>query len=826
MKKFILLLIIASLLLINLSSAIVWDNAAYWTFNETSGLAVDIAYGTNNGTLSNQILRGVPGILNNSYKFNNTGSVLVANSRSVNFTQNMSFSFWINSTNFNGDSFIFSKINGTTGWDFMANDSGFLNRYMLRLRNISGDGTFIRLVGGGLNSSLWTHVVVTSNSSSLTLYQNGLFANTTLWSGSFLTNTLPLNITYATSSSNGTILDEIGFWNRTISPSEIQELYNSGKALQFRTFLFSVNLNSPSDNSTIVSSNVVFNATIPVSSGAFNLTNATLYLYNSTAIFNQTTNFLANNVSNSSLWNITLGRIDDYKWNVLGCQTDGIIHNCTFAPNNFTFSFGVLVNSNTYNLTTSESFTESFVTNITIPSSESVSSANLIWNGTLYSGNIDGTGTNYILSRTITIPSGTGNKTWYWSINFASGSQQNTSNLIQTVNSLSVDNCSSNTMQIFNFTLYDEDSRNNLTGTIELIINFFNTQRTASAGSFNASYAVNATTSAKVCVAQTNSTYNLDYQAKYYSNSSYVVEYKFAQALTFNNNTGIQSVKLYDLLDSRSTSFTITLQNPDLSKINGAVIDIQRQYVPINQFISIESPLTKNDGSSVGHLVAKEIYYNFIVNQNGTLLGTFNNQLVQCQNEVTGDCRINLNLIQATASFPDFNNYGNISTNFLWSSSTRTLYFTFVSTDSLTHIVAWNVSRMDNYGNNTICTNSLLGTTGAFTCVIPALYGNSSIVADIFSDGSFLGESGFSLQPSSQDIFGGTKVILGLLMYSTLTLLLIGHPIMIIVGAVLGMGFAVGFHVIDGGTFFGNSSIFLWFVIAGAIVIFYFRNKT
>lgn len=470
---------------------------------------------------------------------------------------------------------------------------------------------------------------------------------------------------------------------------------------------------------------------------------------------------------------------------------------------------------------------ETFITNIT---TSGVPFSNyLIWNNTQYSGSAIALGGNsYTLSSTITIPQNiTGNITWFWKMNFSTGDIGNLSNHTQEVRQLSIDNCGTFTNQVLNFTLYDEDSRiNRINGTIELIINLWNNQRSALVQTFNNSYTVTTISTARVCIDNVNNNLSMDYQAKYYGNSSYVTEYKFAQAIPVTSTTTVQQINLYDLLDSRSTAFTISLSSSDLSKIRGAVVDVQRQYIPINQFISVESPLTNNDGDAVAHLVHNEVYYNFVVTQNGTLLGTFNNYLVQCQNFVTGDCRISLNLIQSSPRIPDFKNYGNITGAFTWSPSTRNLLFSFLSTDGLAHNVSWNVLKLDSWGNSTICTTSAVATTGTFSCTIPTIYGNSSIQTQVYSDGIFLGNSIFSLQPSPGSVFGGTRVVLAIVMYSTLTLMMIASPVTIIIGAVLGMIFAGLFHLVDGGSFIGNSSILLWFLIAAGVIIFYMRNKT
>lgn len=582
-----------------------------------------------------------------------------------------------------------------------------------------------------------------------------------------------------------------------------------------------VTLNSPANNTGFFATSQVFNASLTPT--GTNIVNASIFVWFSNGtLFNQTRNLITGSTTNSTVWNITGFIIGNYKWNVLGCITNS---SCYFAPNNQTFSYDGITNSNMYNATTLPGAVESFVTNVTVPSNLGLSTATFYWNNTAYIGSIASDGVNSILSNTLTIPNVTGAKSWFWSLTFNNGINFNLSSLTQTVGGIQIDSCGTFTQRIFNYSLYDEDARTALNGTVELLLNVYAPRSTTLLTSFNASYSLLNSQAAGVCVNLTNATYSVDYQAKYYGNSSYEVEYKFAQSVIITNTTATQQVPLYDLLDSRDTTFSIILQNPDLSTINGAVVDVQRQYPALNQYISVESPLTDSIGTTAAHLVAAEVYYNFVVSKNGTILGTFNHQLVQCQNPITLDCRVNLNLVQSTGTFTDFTNYGNISIDFTWQQSIRTLGVTFLSTDGLSHTVSWNVTKLDQWGNTTICNNQATGTGGSFSCFVPLSYGNGSVLVNMHSDNINLGYNTFNLGSASSSVFGGTGVVLALLMYSTISLLLIAHPVTLVIGSLLGLIFASAFHLVDGGSFIGNASIILWFIIAGGILIYWMRNR-
>jgi len=855
------------------------DLEIYYYLNTTSGIETDSRskhYNITNITIG--VKRGETGISNNSFYVNGSKSVFETNFSTApmkNAIVNSSkgaISIWFNwkgnATNSQQMLFQFNNLSQPqTQLQIMFDNTTLTQRFQVALTNTSGHNDWIMvsddLLLRNVTLGMWNHIVLNHNGTSPQLYYNGTLIDTTftdssnisMWLGGLYNQVGQGGLSGARFSFgaqrdrdlnqlnfNGTI-DEVGIWNRSLEAHEVMALYNNGTGIFFNPFSSSadnsltVTLISPAHTNSDINSTVNFTASIVYGSG-LKATNATAWIYysNGSLFRNSNSSAFGLGAGQTIQTNITVSGIppSNFTWNIGACGF--VVSNssvfCAFSGGNRTYLVKERILAENYSSTAILGNTEFFQLNITIPDTGSLLNTYLVYNNTfnIVVPELTG-GNNYSLTKNLDVEgflSGA-NVTFLWSILYSNGFNSNSTSRTQEVYIKSFDNCTSFNHNILNFTLHDEDERTFLNGTIEVIVNLLNTERSSIIASFNRSYTVidDGKSSARVCTTDLESEFSLDYQTKYFSNTTlYAVEYKFARAIPIDNSTATQNVKLYDLVDVRNTPFKIILQSQTLDIIEDAIIDIQRQYIPINQFISIESPLTNNEGEAISHLVAKEIYYNFIVTKNGTLLGTFNNNLVQCQNEVTGDCRIILNLIESTSRLPDFENYGNISATFTWLQSSRTLNFNFLSQDNLNHRVAWNVSKFDNYGNNTICTNQITGTGSSFTCVIPHTYGNTSILAEIYSDGIFLGRSTFSLGLAAEDIWGGTKVILGLVMYSTLTLLFIGHPVTIIIGAIIGMSTVAAFRIVDGGTFLGNASILLWFVIAGFIIIHYMRNKS
>jgi hypothetical protein len=605
-------------------------------------------------------------------------------------------------------------------------------------------------------------------------------------------------------------MDNVGQFNVTMD--EVQ-IYNTSLTQAEVTTLF--NAQGSSNNVT----------TVNVGNGRFNLTLTANGTEESTETVGSLNSFINNYLSNCTLISSTC-RVPF----VFSSESTGTINytNLNFSNEGFT------ENSITFNEVAGTGTSQSFTINITYDSSYwSSISASFTYNNTAQSTSKIGSGNNILYNTTLTTPATLTNlnKTFFWSFTFTNGSGSsqsfNSTSNTQNITPLSIDDCSTNGHRILNLSLFDEDARTTfINGTIEVIAELFTVGTTDLIGSFNNSYDYSPTPGAGVCLSNINQSSDLYYQVKYNANVTYATEYKFAQAITINNETGTQQVDLYNLLDHRSTPFDIILRGSDLTIIQGAIIDIQRQYVPINQFISVESPRTDFDGSVIANLVLRNELYNFIVTKNGTTLGTFNGYNVECQNDATGDCRIELNLIASTNNPTDFSSIGNLSYNYLWNPTTRSLSLNFLTTDGLEHSISWNVTRLDNFGNETICTNTASATSGTFLCSVPASLGNTTILAQLYSDGRYLGANSFSFGDTPSDIFGGTRVILGVLMYSTLIMLMAFNQVGMIIGAFLGMGFAAGFRIIDGGSFLGNSFILAWFFIAGIIIIVYMNKIT
>ena len=347
MKKLILFII--PIILISLVSALTWDGISYWDLNENAGNnAKDIEYGKNNMSLTDvgELSWGNAKLGSSAILFNGNGYLNASDSNSLNLT-NGSISMWVNRSFANGTAYyLFRKglySDNDNTHQFTCRWDSTNNFYC----TIGTGGGSVGLTGvSAITPHKYHHLVFTWNSSSLVLYIDGIHDATQTHSALPISSTGELSFGYgrsATSTLNWTgSMDEIGLWNRSLTSVEVGELYNSGSGIMnpksATTSSIVTTLITPTNDEALFNNPITFNASIyPVS---LNLTNATLYIWKSGTIFNQTTNAISSESTNSTTWEIYFSEGDTYTWNVYGCginNTSGSY--CSWGTSNYSFYY-------------------------------------------------------------------------------------------------------------------------------------------------------------------------------------------------------------------------------------------------------------------------------------------------------------------------------------------------------------------------------------------------------------------------------------------------------------------------------------------------------
>ena len=228
---------------------------SYWQLDEISGTNAEDMQGNSNGTALGGTTVGIPGKISTAYDFDGVDdrvNITNGDMNSRNFsTSNMTIALWINkSTNQTADRFLLGRDSGP----LQLGSIGNIPRVAARHSN----GTFL-LIPGTTSMAVGTFyfVVATYNHSKISLWVNGVEEASYPYTGNFLDPLNPWSIGgVANDASQATdgIIDEVGFWNRSLNSTEIAQLYNAGTGIPypFGSVTDAVNITAINANGTIL----------------------------------------------------------------------------------------------------------------------------------------------------------------------------------------------------------------------------------------------------------------------------------------------------------------------------------------------------------------------------------------------------------------------------------------------------------------------------------------------------------------------------------------------------------------------------------------------
>jgi len=221
---------------------------SYWKLNSTGGTTAIDSKGGIDGTLVNGSFNagGKRDYCWYNTTTNNKG-ITLGNNYNFEYNQSFTLNAWIKLDNVTGADIILAKSNSAApfnGWEFRVN-SGRLEFYLANKYQASPNDIYI---GGGtdvlFSTNTWYMVTFTYNGNHLLsgalTYFNALNKSYTWYSKDNLgTNSIVTDAAInfciggresITNSLRGYI-DEVGIWNRALSATEIQNLYNSGTGI-------------------------------------------------------------------------------------------------------------------------------------------------------------------------------------------------------------------------------------------------------------------------------------------------------------------------------------------------------------------------------------------------------------------------------------------------------------------------------------------------------------------------------------------------------------------------------------------------------------------
>lgn len=467
---------------------------------------------------------------------------------------------------------------------------------------------------------------------------------------------------------------------------------------------------------------------------------------------------------------------------------------------------------------------EVFRANVVVGGGITITAATLNYPGNPQAGSVVADGTNTtIFIEDFVVPGVTGPtiNSFNWSLLLSDSSTIFLTTFNQTVTDLGLDNCGVFSNQILNFTVVDEETQIKLVNPlIEIDVDLLTSDRASNL--INLSQSTNSTNPVTICLEDAipvGVSFSLDVVVKY-SDVNHSVEYYNIVAATLDS-TFSENTTLFDLLLEDNTDFLLTFKDSSFVVVEGALINVNRQYISEGVFKTVELPLTDSNGQTVVHLVESDIVYNFIVIKDGVIIGLFNNLRAFCDDATIGSCFISLNAQTGNVQPFDYDESIGLASSFVYNETLRVLTYTFVTTDSTVKTINLIVNKSDQIGNTSICDDIVISSAGSFTCNIPASIGNSTIFANVNVDGTTTITKFF--RSGSDVLLGFNGLFLLLFMLLSFAMMFTESKAMVIIGVMLGFGSASLLYFQNGGilstSISGATSSFIWLAISGGILL-------
>jgi hypothetical protein len=239
--KTLLLLLLVALRFSSAQAAITDDLAGHWTFDNTSGLTLtDSSDNANDGELRNfpnDDSQWVQGQIGGALNFRGPSArdyVSVPNYPKPTSTMAISVWAWIDKKPADW-SFIMSDWVGSCGQFHLALQTGVDISNFTSTDGCAGSPNVREGAGSPFPVGSWQHVVFVADGAMYRLYRNGTEVNSIAYNGTLFQPTLASFSLGARDESNFQWvwkgkLDDLGIWTRSLSPEEIQAIYNAGLA--------------------------------------------------------------------------------------------------------------------------------------------------------------------------------------------------------------------------------------------------------------------------------------------------------------------------------------------------------------------------------------------------------------------------------------------------------------------------------------------------------------------------------------------------------------------------------------------------------------------
>ena len=606
-------------------------------------------------------------------------------------------------------------------------------------------------------------------------------------------------------------------WNNA---SDTTDVYFKiwGEAIDYAPYI-SLN-DTPADGANFTGKSHTLGANSTDDRGVLNVSIYINGAYNATA-FNTSSRQKSLNISQTLTFSDAT-----FNWSGYACDSN---NNCTMTANKTFTVQNFIENAILYNSSVPQGTTTDFVLNMTADGLETIT-ATFNYNNTEYSSSKYGDDEEMRFERTLTVNDVATNQ-FYWVIDYG-GTLSNTTMNNQTVEAMNLTDCSVSGVPIFNFTVYDEKTKDVLNGAMENVTIEIDLIVTSLAGVEILNYSANTSDTNPVRVCTDTELVSggipliIDGMVRYEAEGQYISEFYTIQNFSLTNSSLYTNTSLYDLKSADAQEFKITYKDENFLPVTDAVLDLQRYYVGDGIYRTVEMPPFDDNGATLANLVLGDVIYTMIIKKDNVILATFDNIKAFCDNVATGECEINLNSFSSQIPTQDYSTTGGVTFTMDYTRATRVVRAIFSTTDANSAVMLLNVTLTDMFGNHSLCSDTLTASSGTLTCTIPASYGNASATGTLYKDSSFIGRIRISLWEDSDSIWGANQITVSIL--AMLTLIGVGVAsggVMIIIFLAIGLILNLTLVLTQGSGYFGAASTFLWIIIALIILLFKMNRR-
>lgn len=484
------------------------------------------------------------------------------------------------------------------------------------------------------------------------------------------------------------------------------------------------------------------------------------------------------------------------------------------------WDYRLLETGQSYTATVLEGASTSFAINFTTNGTE-ITTAYLNYNGTRYGGTITDA---YTITKTITAPEVATSSIipFFWEIIMRDGFAYNTTSTNQTVTPISIDNCAVNTIALYNFTIKDEalqtelnESAVNTSAKVDLVIRSYGTDTEISTY-----YKAFTTNPFGICVnsSLTTQSYNIDVQVEY-SAVGYDTEFYHIQNETLNSSSFPTNITLYDLNTSTSQAFKVVFKDSAFLSVEDALIYVYRKYIDEGVFKIVEVPKTDANGETIAHLVTNDVIYNFVVKKYGVTLGTYSNVRPVCQNPTITTCTIDFNAFASTIVVPDYTTTDDFNYTLAFNKTSREISTQFAIPSGSAENVTLIVVNQDAL-STTMCTDSVVSSSGTLTCTVPESFGNGTATARLYKSSALISYGSVSMSQTSKDIYGSALAIIAVMVLMTiLGAGLSDNPVYTAIFLFVGVLLLFAMNILDTSGYLGKGASVVYLLIAIVLII-------